>query len=68
MSAEQSPLELWLAEIGSENGALTGNWDPGFDSGRQIVVANLGALHQNLPTTRPVCPPLLPPRLPVADR
>jgi hypothetical protein len=42
MSANKSPLEQWLAEISAEADALTTTWDPGFDSGRQIVIAKLG--------------------------
>ena len=42
MSDGKSPLEQWLAEINAEGDLLTGNWDPGFDSGRQVVVAKLG--------------------------
>jgi hypothetical protein len=40
--AEKSLLEQWLAEISAENNALNQSWDPGFDSGRQIVIAKLG--------------------------
>jgi hypothetical protein len=39
---EKSPLELWLAEISAEADALTNTWDPGFEGGRQIVIAKLG--------------------------
>ncbi len=42
MSSEKSPLELWLSEISAEADALTTTWDPGFNSGRQVVIAKLG--------------------------
>jgi hypothetical protein len=42
MTVEKSPLELWLSEISSEANALGETWDPGFESGRQIVVAKWG--------------------------
>ncbi|MBK8814587.1 MAG: hypothetical protein IPN42_03340 [Methylococcaceae bacterium] len=42
MNEAKSPLEQWLAEISAEAEALTTTWDPGFDSGRQIVIARLG--------------------------
>ncbi len=42
----QSPLEQWLAEISADTNALSDIWDPGFDSGRQIVIANLGPLQK----------------------
>ncbi len=42
MGGNKSPLEQWLAEISAEADALTTTWDPGFDSGRQIVIAKLG--------------------------
>lgn len=38
----KSPLEQWLAEISAEGHALSQTWDPGFDVGRQIVIAQLG--------------------------
>jgi hypothetical protein len=39
---EKSPLEQWLAEISAEADSLSNTWDPGFDGGRQIVIAKLG--------------------------
>ncbi len=42
MNAGKSPLEQWLAEISAESNSLAATWDPGFDSGRQIVIAKLG--------------------------
>ncbi len=39
---EKSPLEQWLAEISSEANSLSDMWDPGFEGGRQIVIAKLG--------------------------
>jgi len=42
MSVEKSPLDQWLAEISAEADLLTTTWDPGFESGRQIVIARLG--------------------------
>ncbi len=47
MNATQSPLEQWLAEISAEADALTTTWDPGFDSGRQIVIAKLGPFEKS---------------------
>ena len=38
----KSPLEQWLAEISAESDTLSQTWDPGFDGGRQIVIAKLG--------------------------
>lgn len=52
MSAEKSPLEQWLAEIGAESNTLTATWDPGFDSARQIVKAKLGPFQKTF--QRPV--------------
>jgi hypothetical protein len=43
---EKSPLEQWLAEISAEANSLSDTWDPGFDSGRQIVIAKLGPLQK----------------------
>jgi hypothetical protein len=39
---EKSLLEQWLAEIRAEGDTLSQTWDPGFDGGRQIVIAQLG--------------------------
>lgn len=39
---EKSPLEQWLAEISAEADSLSNTWDPGFDGGRQLVIAKLG--------------------------
>lgn len=39
---DKSPLEQWLAEISAEADSLSSTWDPGFDGGRQIVIAQLG--------------------------
>ena len=42
MSSEKSPFEEWLSEISSEADTLNDTWDPGFEGGRQIIVARLG--------------------------
>lgn len=39
---EKSPLEQWLAEISTESVNLSNTWNPGFEGGRQIVIAKLG--------------------------
>jgi hypothetical protein len=44
---EKSPLELWLAEISTEADALSNTWDPGFEGGRQIVIAKLGPFQKS---------------------
>jgi hypothetical protein len=44
---EKSPLEQWLAEISTEADALSHTWDPGFDGGRQIVIAKLGPFQKS---------------------
>ena len=46
---ELSPLEQWLAEISIEASSLSNTWDPGFDGGRQIVVAQLGPFKKAFP-------------------
>ncbi|MEQ1484185.1 hypothetical protein [Methyloglobulus sp.] len=46
MNPEKSPLELWLAEISANADALSNTWDPGFDGGRQIVIAQLGVFQK----------------------
>lgn len=46
MTIEKSPLDIWLSEINSDANALGDTWNPGFDSGRQIVVAKLGPLQK----------------------
>lgn len=42
MAAERSPIDIWLSEIGSEAHGMNDSWDPGFETGRQIVVAKWG--------------------------
>jgi hypothetical protein len=42
VSQEKSPLEQWLAEISAEANTLSDTWDPGFEGGRQIVIAKFG--------------------------
>jgi hypothetical protein len=37
-----SPLDIWLAEINPQAETQTEEWDPGFDAGRQIVIAHFG--------------------------
>lgn len=37
-----SPLDIWLAEINPQADNQGEEWDPGFDAGRQIVLAKLG--------------------------
>jgi hypothetical protein len=54
---EKSPLEQWLAEISTEADALSHTWDPGFDGGRQIVIARLGPFQKSY-----LRPPLFNPR------
>lgn len=44
---EKSPLEQWLAEISAEANALSHTWDPGFEGGRQIVIAKLGPFQKS---------------------
>lgn len=53
MNADKSPLEQWLAEIKAESDALTTTWDPGFDSGRQIVLAKLGPFQKSFQRPTP---------------
>jgi hypothetical protein len=43
---EKSPLEQWLAEISAEADTLGNNWDPGFEGGRQLVIAKFGAFRK----------------------
>lgn len=42
MAGERSPIDIWLTEIGSEGHGMNDSWDPGFETGRQIVVAKWG--------------------------
>lgn len=42
MNNNKSPLEQWLAEISAESSGQNEIWDPGFDAGRQVVIAKLG--------------------------
>lgn len=44
---EKSPLEQWLAEISAEADTLSHTWDPGFEGGRQIVIAQLGPFQKS---------------------
>jgi hypothetical protein len=46
---EKSPLEQWLAEISTEANTLSHTWDPGFQGGRQIVIAKLGSFQTTFP-------------------
>lgn len=46
IAPERSPLEQWLAEISAEANHLGDIWDPGFEGGRQIVIAKLGPLQK----------------------
>lgn len=43
MNSNRSPLDNWLAEISAEARALDDIWEPGFEGGVQIVIAQLGA-------------------------
>jgi hypothetical protein len=42
MNSIKSPFEQWLEEMGAEIAAPDGEWDPGFDGRRQLVIAKLG--------------------------
>ena len=44
---ERSPLEQWLLEISAEADTLGNTWDPGFEGGRQIVIAKLGPFQKS---------------------
>ncbi len=49
MIAEKSPLDVWLAEIGAVAHTQGDTWDPGFESGREIVVSKLGPFQKAYP-------------------
>lgn len=42
MSPIKSPFEQWIDELNSVNFSADDAWDPGFDGGRELVVARLG--------------------------
>ena len=42
LTHDRSPLEQWLAEISTDANNLSSTWDPGFEGGRQVVIANWG--------------------------
>ncbi len=46
MNTERSPLEQWLSEIKAASDSQNQTWDPGFDGGRQLVVAKLGSIQK----------------------
>lgn len=46
MNNDHSPLEQWLFEINAAANSTSKTWDPGFDGGRQLVVAKLGPYQQ----------------------
>lgn len=46
MNSNKSSLEDWLAEISAEARSLDDIWDPGFEAGLEIVIAELGPLRK----------------------